>query len=376
VLEPDTELFSLTIVFLVANLVLAAVTAIPVLRHEGWWVRGFDFPRMQLAILALILLVFELFVLPLTDPSSLALIFVTALCLANQAWWIMPYTFVFPVEVHRVRRKNADNLIKIMTANVLTPNRNSAALISLVESHRPDVLVTLESDAWWEEQLKKLERVYVHTIKCPLENLYGMHVYSKLPLSNESIEFLVEEDVPSIHTEVQLRCGQVVRMHFLHPAPPSPTENEESSERDAELLVVAKSVAEAVRPVIVTGDMNDVAWSHTTRLFRKISRLLDPRIGRGMFNTFHADYFFLRWPLDHLFHSDHFSLASIERLPSFGSDHFALVTELCFEPGRALQQEGIDSTAEDQAHAAKKTRSEDVSKSDVPIPGRDHPGDG
>ncbi len=363
----------MTIMLSAVTLILAAATAIPLLRHEGWWVRGFDFPRMQFAILALILLVVEFLVLPLSDAWTLALILVTALCLACQAWWIMPYTAAFPAEVHRARHQDQDRSIKIMTANVLTPNRNAAALIRLVRSRRPDVLVTLESDTWWEEQLAELENDYVHTIKCPLDNLYGMHVYSRLPLSNESIKFLVEDDVPSIHAAVRLRCGQSVRVHFLHPAPPSPTENEESSERDAELLVVARSVAEAVKPVIVTGDLNDVAWSHTTRLFRKISGLLDPRIGRGMFNTFHADHFLLRWPLDHLFHSDHFALASIERLPPFGSDHFALVTELSFEPHRVSKQDGIDSTVDDRVHAREKIRSEGVSKTDVPVPGRDQP---
>ena len=63
----------------------------------------------------------------------------------------------------------------------------------------------------------------------------------------------------------------------------------------------------------------------------QISGFLDPRKGRGFFNTFHANYFFMRWPLDHLFHSKGFSVKRIKRLAKYGSDHFALLTELVFE---------------------------------------------
>jgi endonuclease/exonuclease/phosphatase (EEP) superfamily protein YafD len=81
-------------------------------------------------------------------------------------------------------------------------------------------------------------------------------------------------------------------------------------------------------PIIVAGDFNDVAWSHTTRLFQRLSGLLDPRVGRGLYNTFHADHPLLRFPLDHLFHSNHFTLGSFRRLRHIGSDHFPIYVEL------------------------------------------------
>ena len=66
-----------------------------------------------------------------------------------------------------------------------------------------------------------------------------------------------------------------------------------------------------------------------------------------MFNTFHADFGFIRWPLEHLFHSDLFTLSSMRRLRPFGSDHFAILTELALEPARNIQQNGLEADPED-----------------------------
>ena len=311
----------------------------------------------------------EAVLLDLGQPLVWSLLLLTLICFAYHSWWIFPYTRLHPPEVAHASSVDRQRTIRVMTANVLTPNRNAKALIDLVNENEPHILVTLESDAWWQERLDRLEQVYPHTIKCPLDNLYGMHVYSKFSLEESEIEYLVEPDIPSIHTLVVLPSGDKIRLHFLHPAPPSPTENEESSERDAELVIVAKSVARTDDPVIVAGDLNDVAWSETTRLFRKISGTLDPRVGRGMFNTFHAGHWFLRWPLDHLFHSHHFTLSGIRRLRGFGSDHFALFTELVYEPGRNDKRSGLKADSNDRAWAEAKAEDQGVTENDVPQPG-------
>lgn len=357
------------VTLVIATLFISLVTLLPLFRFSHWIIRGMDFPRLQFATLAAALLIAQFLFLDTQSPLVQSIIAITALCLVWHLCWVLPYTFIWPREVKPSSDDDTDKQLTVLTANVLTTNRNADALIALVEKHQPDVLVTLESDQWWEDKLQVLETDLPYTVKCPLDNLYGMHLFSRLPLGEPEIRYLVEEDVPSIHATLELRSGDSVRAHFLHPAPPSPTENTESTERDAELVIVARSVADSNQPVIVAGDLNDVAWSATTRLFRKISGLLDPRVGRGVFNTFHVDYPLVRWPLDHLFHSQHFTLLDIRRLPSIGSDHFPLLTRLSLTPSQGARQEGIEARAPDHEWANELANTKRVAVSDVPEPG-------
>ncbi|WP_026244491.1 endonuclease/exonuclease/phosphatase family protein [Dasania marina] len=353
-----------------ATLFIVIATALPLLKHTHWLVRGMDFPRLQIASIAMGVLIVEFIFLDLQRPITGLLIATTALCFFWQLWWILPYTLIWPKEVKATNALDPNSQLSVITANVLKTNRNSDALIDIVAAYKPDILVTLESDTWWQNRLKVLEADMPYSVKCPLDNLYGMHVYSRLPFSEEKISYLVEKDIPSIHLALELRTGDKVRMHFVHPAPPSPTENAESTERDAELITIARSIAETAQAVIVTGDLNDVAWSATTRLFRKISGLLDPRVGRGMFNTFHAAYPFLRWPLDHIFHSSHFTVKNIQRLPSMGSDHFPLFTLLVFNPAVEGSQKGLTANHVDHAQAKTVSEEKGARKQDVPTPNK------
>ncbi|PCK30997.1 endonuclease/exonuclease/phosphatase family protein [Pseudoalteromonas piscicida] len=319
-------------------------TLLPLVKHPHWSVRAMEFPRLQLASIAASLLLLILWYMEINGLTVILLLSITC-CLCFQLWWILPYTPLWPVEIKPAT--TTPHTISLLTANVLQGNRQFALLLEQVRTLQPDILVTLESDDIWQQQLDSLVDILPYSVKCPQSNLYGMHVYSRYPLDDASCEYIVEEGVPSIHAKLTLAPNMVIQTHFLHPAPPSPTENKTAIERDAELVVVAKRVAKQSLPTIVTGDLNDVAWSPTTRLFRKISGLLDPRVGRGMFNTFHADYPFARWPLDHLFSSHHFTVVDIKRLANIGSDHFALFAKLAFEPVQNERKSGLDLKQKD-----------------------------
>ena len=101
-----------------------------------------------------------------------------------------------------------------------------------------------------------------------------------------------------------------------------------STERDVELLLAAQEIKDRGRPAIVLGDLNDVAWSPTTLQLMKAGDLLDPRRGRGFYNTYPARWPGFRYPLDYVFCTRHFRICSMRVLPSFGSDHLPLVAEL------------------------------------------------
>lgn len=355
--------------FLTALLVLA--TLLPISRAKVWWVRGLDFPRTQIAVLAAIIFGAYILFVEFDHVLRWAGAVLCALVCIYQAWWIWSFTPLHSREVKRTRPKPGQPRLRMLTANVLMTNRRSDALIDIVRKARPDLLLTLETNLWWQNQLAVLEADLPHTLAAPNDDLYGMHLYSRWPLEDPKVQFLVEPDKPSMHTCVVLPSGERVRLVCLHPAPPSPTENEESTERDAELILVARTLTNETRPAIVAGDLNDVAWSRTTRLFRKISCMLDPRVGRGLFNTFHAGYPFLRWPVDHFFHSRHFTLVELRRLRAFGSDHFPVLIELALSGGQA-NEEGLPAEKEDVQEAREETAAAPASPSDVHVPGKEN----
>jgi endonuclease/exonuclease/phosphatase (EEP) superfamily protein YafD len=280
--------------------------------------------------------------------------------LVYQCWLIYPFTPLAQKQVASLPHQsnsdtNSTNNIKLLVANVLMDNKQVKKIVSMVEQYKPDIVLLLEPDQHWKNGLESLESSYPHRILHPLGNTYGMLLYSRLPIKKQEVRFVIQKDIPSMYAQIELPSGQLVHFYGVHPMPPSPTEHYRSTERDAELLLVAKEAREQQEPVLVAGDLNDVAWSHTTRLFQRISGLLDPRIGRGLYNTYNADYFFMRWPLDHIFVSQDFKIQEICRLADFGSDHFPIFTSLTYTGSKTKPKTEVPTPDHDDIKEARKT---------------------
>ena len=337
----------------ILSVVVIWLTFWSLIPRDEWWFRGADFPRLQ--ILALGVIAFILLIVWKGEwDTPREIIFVALIAaMAYQLKMVLPYTMLWKKQVKQVSQAQLDESkqISMIVSNVLTTNTKYHLLIELIQKHQPDLVLTLETDQTWQNELAVIEADYPYRVPVPLDNLYGMHLYSKLELTETEVKFILSDEIPSIHTRVTLPSGNQVQLYCLHPKPPSPTEAKDSTLRDAELLIVGDQIKDIDESCIVMGDLNDVAWSRTTRLFQRISGLLDPRVGRHFVNTFHADYPLLRWSLDHIFHSTDFALVHMERLPHMGSDHFPVYVVL--QTGRIFEQiqQELEQTDEDEQEA-------------------------
>lgn len=314
---------------LVLSCLAFVFTALPFIHTNHWWIRIFDFPRAQIALLCLIAIFLLFYYFNFKLLKNRIIISLVAGAFLYQTSLIINYTPLVPVEVKKGMGNRSKSSFTILQSNVKMDNRQVEKFKQMVFDHKPDIVSINEPDAWWAKQLNELQNMYPYIMKMPLPNTYGMMLFSKFPLKNEEINFLIENDVPSFFATIQLPSGQEFDLHCLHPRPPRPGNS--TRERDIELLVVGNRIRKNDRPAIVVGDLNDVAWSYTSKRFQKLARVLDPRVGRGLYNTYNVFIPLLRYPLDHFFHTDDFKIIDLMKLEPFGSDHYPMAIHLEYQ---------------------------------------------
>ena len=290
-----------------------------------WYTKVLDFPRTQYLIVAVVsLLLFVALNRRWRWPATALLLGLTA-TIVIQAYDVLPY-LIGPKRVPDAEAADPDNTVSILLANVLITNQESGELLRIIRERDPDMLLLMEVNDRWMEQLAELDEEYPHSMKYPTDNAYGMALYSRFPLGDRQTRFFNQQDVPSFHTVVALPSGRSFLFHGMHPVAPVPSKKypDNKGEKEVAFGALSQLLAEEELPLIVAGDYNDVSWSHTARLFQDAGNLRNVRLGRGLYNSFDAHSWYMRWPLDHYFVSQEFAVEELARLPDFGSDHFPM----------------------------------------------------
>lgn len=306
--------------------VLVAVTLLPFSGSHRWWVRIWDFPRVQTAVcLAVLIALF----LVLAVPGRWIALPILAAALGWQAWRIRPFTPLARKEMQVAGARDEASDIVFVAANVQMENTRHDKVARLVADVDPDVLLLMETDSRWIEAMDPLLRDWPTVVRIPQDNYYGMLFATRLKVDHAREVHLTPDRTPAIHAVLYDRQGRRFGFLGLHPRPPVP--GEDTEERDAQILHSALCARDADLPVVAMGDFNDAAWSPTARRFKEVGRYLDPRVGRGLFASHDANNVLLRTPIDQVHITDDVVLVEFGLGPHVGSDHFPLVTRLRFD---------------------------------------------
>lgn len=366
--------FAAMVLARVAVLLLLIATLLPLFPVGAWTVRLFDFPRAQIAVLILLVLAW-LCVWGVAGGWSPERSLLSAACVAMLLWQvshIVPYMQVWPDEIPTACEPTGDPLT-LAVANVEFKNSQHEQVLQQAESLKADLLLVIEVSEPWDDALRALDQHYAHRKGVVRGEGLGMVLWSNLPAIKSEVRYLVSERRASIWAEYRLPDGRPLRFVGVHPTPPGLEQHNgdgryDSRIRDAELMLVAKEIAESPDDLwVVTGDFNDVAWSHTTRLFKRMSGLQDPRVGRGLYNTYHAAYPGLRFPIDHVFLTPAARMLAMDRFRPAGSDHLGIVAQFCFNGGEAPEPEPEGNDPED-AEAMIEEGEQDAEKNGESVP--------
>lgn len=318
-----------------AAFILALASVLSLFRNSTFrYLKMFDFPRIQFFILSLVVLILMGLILKKWKLHSKILGILLTLGLIINGIYLINYTVLVPVEVpSAIESHQKNDQFSILIINVKMTNRRSEKIVKMLKDKQPDIFLAMETDAWWDRVFLFLKKEYPYSQRTINPKTYGMILYSKFPLQHTHVDYLNNDHVPSFRTQLLLDNRKTVNFHAVHPVPPNYFEDlpDNEGQKAKALEKIGAQIQNSALPVMVAGDLNDVVWSHIDDLTNTKEVLFDVRVGRGFYNSFNAENFLMRWPLDHLFVSKEFQLHKLERLEKIGSDHFPIYAELVLE---------------------------------------------
>ena len=180
---------------------LVAVTVLPLSSSKAWWVRMWDFPRLQIAIATL-----AAAALSLLGPWPWLTLPALAACLGYQLWRIRPYTPLTRTEIEFAQGEGRGRDVRLLAANVLMENEAHDKVIAFVEAQDPDILLLMETDARWVAALEPVLARYPTVLRQPRDDYYGLVFATRLPAATARTLRLTLDDTPAVRLPLDVNA--------------------------------------------------------------------------------------------------------------------------------------------------------------------------
>ncbi|MDD9900546.1 MAG: endonuclease/exonuclease/phosphatase family protein [Alphaproteobacteria bacterium] len=210
---------------------------------------------------------------------------------------------------------HSKNSISVLTANVLTRNRNHHAVLSMVQEHDPDIFVAIETNETWHKKLAPLHTLYPYRLLHPRPDNFGMAIYAKEPFAKE----LMTTEIS--HLPLIKLSFKTFTLLAAHPLPP--VSQKYAASLNAYMHAIRQHTQNERKPLIVAGDLNTTLWSDNIRPLLETG-LQPTNIWGWTWPTFMP---LLALQIDHIFVKD-MAVHSFDRLDRIGSDHFPILVTL------------------------------------------------
>jgi endonuclease/exonuclease/phosphatase (EEP) superfamily protein YafD len=214
--------------------------------------------------------------------------------------------------------------IRIMLINVNTQRGDPQKIRDAIETTNPDILVLLEINTRWLQQLTWLQQHYDYSRTQPRVDNFGIGLYTRLPMKNAKVVSIGDVDIPSIIADLEV-SGTNLHVIATHPVPPVGAEY--SMWRNAQLQALPQYIPNH-QPVLLVGDLNTTPWSYHFKTLLRESGLRNSAKGFGIQPTWPTHNPLLRIPIDHCLHSNNIFIQNRTIGPNVSSDHYPLVVDL------------------------------------------------
>jgi len=224
---------------------------------------------------------------------------------------------------------HSENTLRVMLLNVNTRFGDAERVKKVILEVDPDFVVLEEISSRWVNALDWLAKSYPYSRIQPREDNFGIGLFSKLPLSEDSISYIGNADVPSVVARINTREG-ILAIIATHPLPPGGASYTRWRNEQLEKI---PDFLPASLPVLLVGDLNVTPWNYYFRRLVKRTGLQDSSQGRGVQPTWPNDNPLLLIPIDHCLHSSNILVLDKKIGPAVGSDHYPVIVDFTIKPG-------------------------------------------